>query len=159
MNANTKNFGTISIEDDKIITFQNGIIGFPELRQFALIYNSERGKEGSIHWLQSMNNPEFALPVMDPLIAKTDYNPEVDDNLLRPLGELNVDDMLILVTVTVPKQIKDITVNLKAPIVINAITRLAAQVITDDNYDVKYPIYDILQMKKAEQQMKLQGGN
>lgn len=160
MRAMTKNFGEIEIADDKIIVFDKGIIGFPELREFALIYNEERGSNGgSIRWLQSMNRGDFAMPVMDPLVVDPSYNPQVDDELLKPLGEMNPDAMLVLVTVTVPKDIKDITVNLKAPIVINGCNRTAAQLIVDgDEYKVKFPIYDILQMRKAEGKVSEQGG-
>lgn len=159
MYAKTKNFGEINIDDDKIITFENGIIGFPELKEFALIHNEERGAGSSIKWLQSMNNADFALPVMDPLIVDAAYNPEVDDELLKPLGGLDVEALLVLVTVTVPKQMKDISVNMKAPIVINASTRKAVQIIVDgDEYKVKTPIYETLQMKKAEGKVDTQGG-
>lgn len=160
MRAMTKNFGEIEIADDKIIVFDKGIIGFPELREFALIYNEDRGSNGgSIRWLQSMNRGDFAMPVMDPLVVDPSYNPQVDDELLKPLGEMNPDAMLVLVTVTVPKDIKDITVNLKAPIVINGCNRTAAQLIVDgDEYKVKFPIYDILQMRKAEGKVSEQGG-
>lgn len=151
MYAKTKNFGEVTIDDDKIIVFEKGIIGFPELTHFALIYNEEKGSGSSIKWLQSMDNPDFAMPVMDPLIVNNHYNPEVEDELIKPLGELNPEVLLVLVTVTVPKQIKEITVNLKAPIVINAASRKAAQVIVEgDGFPVKYPIYEVLQMKKAE---------
>ena len=160
MRAMTKNFGEIEIADDKIIVFDKGIIGFPELREFALIYNEDRGSNGgSSRWLQSMNRGDFAMPVMDPLVVDPSYNPQVDDELLKPLGEMNPDAMLVLVTVTVPKDIKDITVNLKAPIVINGCNRTAAQLIVDgDEYKVKFPIYDILQMRKAEGKVSEQGG-
>lgn len=159
MYAKTKNFGEINIDDDKIIVFENGIVGFPELREFALIYNEERGAGSSIKWLQSMNNPDFALPVMDPLVVDVSYNPEVEDELLKPLGGLDLEDLLVLVTVTVPKQMKDISVNMKAPIVINAVTKKAVQIIVDgDEYKIKTPIYEVLQMKKAEGKVDAQGG-
>ena len=160
MRAMTKNFGEIEIADDKIIVFDKGIIGFPELREFALIYNEDRGSNGgSIRWLQSMNRGDFAMPVMDPLVVDPSYNPQVDDELLKPLGEMNPYAMVVLVTVTVPKDIKYITVNLKAPIVINGCNSAAAQLIVDgDEYKVKFPIYDILQMRKAEGKVSEQGG-
>ena len=56
----------------------------------------------------------------------------------------------MLVTVTVPSDLTKMTVNLKGPIVINAQTRRACQVIVEgDEYAVKYPIYDILKAGKA----------
>ena len=151
MNASTKNFGEICIEDEKIITFGNGIIGFPDLKHFALIYNNEKGDSSAIKWLQSMEEPNFAMPVLDPLIISTEYNPVVDDEILKPIGEFATDELLVLTTVTVPKNIEQLSVNLKAPIVINARTRQAVQLIVDgDEYPVKYFIYELLKKRKAE---------
>jgi flagellar assembly factor FliW len=148
MNVTTKVFGEITIADDKIIHFPSGIIGFPDLTDFALVHDMEKGA-GAIHWLQSMQEPAFAMPVMDPLIVMPDYNPEVDDELLKNIGDLVTDELLVLVTVTVPSDLTKMTVNLKGPIVINAAERKACQVIVeDDKYVVKYPIYDILNDKK-----------
>ncbi len=150
MKVNTKVFGEVDIADDKIIEFAGGIIGFPELTKFALIHDEEKGVGVGIRWLQSMQEPAFAMPVMDPLVVKEDYNPEVEDELLTDLGELNEENLLVLVTVTVPSDLTKMTVNLKGPIVINSQTRKACQVIVEGNdYTVKFPIYDILQARKA----------
>jgi len=149
MKVNTRIFGEVDIADDKIIHFVGGIVGFPEMEDFALIHNEERGP-GGISWLQSLQEAQFAIPVMDPLIIKDDYNPEVEDELLKPLGEFGSDDMLVLVTVSVPADIKNMTVNLKGPIVINGATRKACQVIAEgEEYEVKYPIYEILKARRA----------
>ena len=149
MQIKTKVFGEITVDDDKMIYFPKGIIGFPELKDFALIHDEEKGAN-SIHWLQSVQEPAFAMPVIDPLVVCPDYNPEADDELLNNLGELKADDMLVLVTVTIPKDLTKMSVNLKGPIVINAAERKAIQVIAvGDTYQVKYPVYDILNKKKA----------
>lgn len=146
----TKAFGKITIDDEKIINFPKGIVGFPDLTEFALIHDEEKGTE-TIHWLQSIQEPGFAMPVMDPLLVCPDYNPEVDDELLSHLGELNPEELLVLVTVTVPKDITGMTVNLKGPIVINAAERKATQVIVEgDQYQVKFPIYDVLSANKKK---------
>lgn len=146
----TKAFGKITIDDEKIINFPKGIVGFPDLTEFALIHDVEKGTE-TIHWLQSIQEPGFAMPVMDPLLVCPDYNPEVDDELLSHLGELDPEELLVLVTVTVPKDITKMTVNLKGPIVINAAERKATQVIVEgDQYQVKFPIYDILDANKKK---------
>ena len=150
MKLNTKLFGNIDIDDDKILHFTNGIIGFPDLKDFALMYDAEKGKKSNIRWLQSVQEPAFAMPVLDPLAVKPDYNPEVEDELLKPIGELNPDEMLVLVTLTVPKDITKMSVNLCAPIVIHTESRKACQIIVDnEKYPVKYMIYDVLQKKKA----------
>lgn len=150
MKITTKVFGEITIDDDRIIVFPKGIIGFPDLKQFALVHDSEKGTD-SIHWLQSLQEPAFAMPVLDPLMVYPDYNPEVDDELLKHLGTLVPEEMLVLVTVTVPKDVKQMSVNLKGPIVINAAEKKATQVIVEgDDYQVKFPIYDILNANKEK---------
>ena len=149
MNIITKVFGEITIDDDKVISFPSGIIGFPELTEFALVHDEEKGA-GSIHWLQSMQEPAFAMPVMDPLLVMPEYNPEVDDELLKNIGELVPEELLVLVTVTVPSDLTKMSVNLKGPIIINAAEKKACQIIVEgESYAVKYPVYDILNAKKA----------
>ena len=88
------------------------------------------------------------MPVMDPLYVKESYNPVVEDELLKPLGNLNPDEILVLVTVTVPKDLTQMSVNLQAPIIVN---KTGCQIIVDgekDEFPVKFMIYDILQKKK-----------
>ena len=150
MKVTTRVFGEITIDDEKIITFPKGIIGFPDLTEFALVHDSEKGTD-TIHWLQSIQEPAFAMPVMDPLIVYPEYNPEVDDELLSHLGKLDPEEILVLVTVTVPKDLTKMSVNLKGPIVVNAAERKAVQVIVDgDEYQVKFPVYDILNANKKK---------
>ena len=150
MNINTRIFGEIEIADEKIITFEKGIIGFPEMKRFALLHNEEKGKDAGIRFLQSIDEPGFAMPVMDPLVVKPDYDPEVDDELLASVGELNQDNILVLVTATIPSDLTKMSVNLQGPIVINVDEHKACQIIVDGSlYPVKFPIYDILQSRKA----------
>ena len=150
MKVNTRIFGEIDIEEEKIIVFEGGIIGFPEMTRFTLVHDEEKGVGSGIRWLQSMQEPNFAMPVMDPLLVKDDYNPEVNDELLEQAGNVNPDNMLVLVTVTIPSDIKQMSVNLRGPIVINAEEKMACQIIVDgDEYPVKYPIYEVLQARKA----------
>ena len=150
MKINTRIFGEIEIADEKIITFEKGIIGFPDMRHFALLHNEEKGKEAGIRFLQSIEEPEFAMPVLDPLIVKPDYDPEVDDELLACVGELNGDNILVLVTATIPSDLTKMSVNLQGPIVINVDEHKACQMIVDGSlYPVKFPVYDILKSGKA----------
>ena len=145
MKATTRFFGDIDIADDKVITLEKGMIGFPDLRNFAIIFDEEKGLDKSkIMWLQSMDDGDIAFPVMMPNLVKEDYNPVVNSEILSPLGELGDENTFILVTVTVPNNPKDFTVNLKAPIVINTDNNKGIQVIAEEDYPVKYKVYDLL---------------
>jgi len=149
MKITTKIFGEIDIAEEKIITFVNGIIGFPDLKKFTLIYNEEKGTGAGIRWMQSMDEPNFAIPVMDPLVAMDTYNPVVDDEIFKGIGELTQDNTLVLVSATIPKDITQMSVNLQGPYIINVDERKACQVIVEnEDYPVKYYIYDILKARK-----------
>lgn len=155
MRVNTRIFGEIDIEEEKIITFEKGIIGFPDMKKFTLLHDEDEGVNAGIRYLQSLDEPAFAMPVMDPLVVVPDYNPEVEDELLKPLGEIKDDSLFVLVTVSVPKEIEKMTVNLQAPLIFNADERKAVQIIVEGSeYKIKFPIYDILQerKKKAEKE-------
>ena len=150
MKAATRLFGEIEIDESKIITFEDGIIGFPDMKKFTLIFDEEKEGRPSISWLQSMDEPEIAFPVMDPLFVCETYNPSVEDELLKNLGTIKEDNLYVLVTVTVPQNIKELAVNLKAPIVINTDTRKASQIIVEDDLPVRYRIYEILEEAKKK---------
>lgn len=148
---NTRVFGQIAIDDDKIIRFDNGILGFPDLKDFTLIYDVDKGNEASIKWLQSIQEPSFAMPVMNPDLVMPGYSPIFDRDFLAPLGDnLDSENILMFVTVTIPKNdITKTTVNLKAPIIVSIENRKAVQLISDDEaYSVRYAIYDVLQAQK-----------
>ncbi len=145
----TKLFGDIEIDDEKIVIFENGIIGFPDLKKFTLIYDEEN-QEGAINWLQCIDEPAFALPVLNPLLINGGYDPFINDELLKPLGELTTDNICVLVTITVPQDIKKLSVNLKAPIIINVEAKKGTQLIVEDDFPVKFEIYNILESRKEE---------
>lgn len=116
MKINTKFFGEVEIADDKIITFDKGIIGFPELKHFTMLHDEEKGSNVGIRYLQSLEEPGFAMPVMDPLVVHPEYDPEVDDELLTGVGNLTPENILVMVTVTVPADLTKMTVNLQGPL-------------------------------------------
>jgi len=151
MVAETKFFGKIDIEDDKIIEFPMGIIGFENLKKFALIYDSEKEKRSKISWLQSMEEPLMVLPVINPIDITEEYTPIIEDELTKTIGDPADADILILVTMSIPSDLTKMTANLKAPIIINTVNRQAMQVIAEnEDYLIKYNVYDAIErLKKA----------
>ena len=151
MKVTTRLFGDIDIAEDKIIHMEGGIVGFPDLKQFTLIYDKEKGDDhDTIMWFQSLDEPQFAMPVLVPTSILPEYNPIVNDELLAPLGELNDDNLYCLVTVKVPSDLTKMTINQKAPIIINTDTMKGAQLIVEnEDYEVRFPNYDILKKRKG----------
>lgn len=147
MTVETRLFGEITIADEKLIIFPEGIVGFPFLEKFALIHDADN-ENAPIMWLQSMDEPDFAMPVIEPNLVMENYNPTVDDEYLGPVGELSEDQIYVLVTITVPPEIEKMSVNLKAPIIINMANNQAVQIIVEDDFKVKHPIYETLRKRK-----------
>ena len=151
MIVKTKIFGEIEVDESRFINFEDGILGFPDLKRFMLIHDEESGGAKLISWMQSIDEPGFAMPVIDPLRVCPEYNPEVEDELLKPLGEIKGEEILVLTTVTVPSEIEKMTSNLKAPFIINTENLKACQIILeDDKYLIKYPIYEVLKGNKEK---------
>lgn len=145
----SKHFGEMDLSEDKILTFENGILGFEDHKKYTILYDSTEESRPAVSWLQCCDIPELAIPVVSPLLVKPDYNPIVDDELLKPLEELTDDNLVILLTLTVPEKIENISVNLKAPIIINADNRQGAQIIAENpDYEIKYRVYEILKANK-----------
>lgn len=151
MRITTRYFGEIEIDDQKILTFEEGLIGFENLKKFTLIYNNETKYEKTINWLQSLDEPMVAFPVINPFDIMADYNPIINDEILDSLGELKEDSTAVFLTLTVPSDISKMTTNLKAPIVVNAENKKGCQVIAENpEYMIKYNIYDVIQRMKKE---------
>lgn len=141
----TKLFGEIEVDESKIITFEQGLIGLEHLKRFLLIYDSVKEEKSSITWLQSLEEPAFALPVMNPLAIMSEYDPVVEDELLKSIGSLEAEDLIIMAALTVPFDITKMTANLKAPIIIHSVTKKGCQLIVEnEEYVVRQPIYKIL---------------
>lgn len=151
MTVNTRYFGEIELADDKVITFDNGLFGFEEYKRFALIFNSDAKERPSISWLQSVDEQALALPVMIPTIVMPDYNPVIEDNALASIGDWNEDNISVLVTVTVPEDLKQMTTNMKAPIIINTDSMKGVQtVVENQDYEIRYHIYELLSGAEKE---------
>ena len=148
----TRCFGEIDLAEDKILTFDNGILGFEDYKRYTILFNNEDGKEQTISWLQCVDEETLAIPVINPLLVKEDYKPVVEDELLKPLGELTDENILVLLPMTIPADLEKMTANLKAPFVINSDTKKGCQIIVENkDYEVRYKVYDILKKKKGDE--------
>lgn len=151
MRVKTKFFGEVELDDNKVLEFPNGIIGFEDFNKYAIIYDIEDERETTISWLQSLEEPALALPVVDPLAVVADYAPMIEDELLKPLGNPADEDLLFLLVMTVPSDMTKVTANMKAPVIINTKTRQGVQLIVDNaDYPVKYNVYEAVQKMKEK---------
>lgn len=153
MQVNSRLFGKIDIEDEKIITFEGGLMGFEQYTRYVLIFNSEKQSGKGIMWLQSIEESDLAFSVIDPGHIFNEYSPVVEDEWLAPIGEYNSDeDLLVLCVLTVPSDLTQMTANTKAPLIINTITKKGCQIIVNnEEYTVRYNVYDCIEKLKKEE--------
>jgi flagellar assembly factor FliW len=128
MYINSQRFGVVELEDDAVLNFPSGIIGFPRERVFALVPH-----QGSSYlaWLQSVTTPELAFPVVSAHAFGQNYPDVGVGDAAHAAGLSGVeDDFAVLVVLCAPIG-QPATVNLLAPVLVNAQTRTGAQVILE----------------------------
>jgi flagellar assembly factor FliW len=131
----TGRFEQLTIDDGDVITIPAGVLGFPEYTRFCLV---DPADETLILWLQSLDNPDIAFPLLEPKIFKTDYSVRLSAAELRELKLENVNQSAVFSILTIPADVTQMTANLKAPIVINLRENIAKQVVLQENeYSIK----------------------
>lgn len=138
----TERFGDFELKDSKVIDFPLGLPGFEELHKFIIL---EIGDTQPLYWLQSTENKYIALPTLIPFEFVEDYFIEIRDNEMQELNIESKNDLLIMNVVVIPDDITKMTVNLAAPIIINAKLGLGKQIIIDAaDLPIRYPVYDAI---------------
>lgn len=135
MQIQTTRFGTVTLEADDILLFPHGLIAFEDCRHWVLLSDADND---SLGWLQSVSRTEVALPVISPRRYVPGYQVRVARTQLQPL-ELDQFDQAFVLSI-VSKDGPSLTVNLKAPLVVNLDRRIGRQVITTDEQPVALAI-------------------
>jgi flagellar assembly factor FliW len=131
MQIATKHFGPVEIAIDDILCFPHGVVAFEECHHWVLLADAEND---SLAWLQSISHPEVSLPVVSPRRFQPDYQVHVQRGQLLPLEISHFDQAYVLAVVS--KSDDDLTLNLKAPLIVNLDRRLGRQVVTTDDQPV-----------------------
>ncbi len=144
MKINTKHFGELEVDENKIISFEDGIPAFEDVRKFLLI--QEEGEDKLFYYLQCVDKPDLAFALIDILKVMPDYDPIVGEQEIYSLGEESVENIMSYNILTIPDNVENVTVNLKAPIVINHKTMKGRQMVANNfEYDVKSSILSRLE--------------
>lgn len=123
----TKPYGEVEVQEKQRIHFENGIIGFEEVKHYFLLDSREGGP---FYWLQAAGDPELAFILMNPRVFRPDYSLDVQESDLRAVGIQTMEECLDFVILTVPEDASKISANLMGPVIINRRTREARQVIS-----------------------------
>jgi flagellar assembly factor FliW len=135
MKIETSRFGTVDIEPDDLLHFSSGLLGMEDCRHWVLLADAENDALG---WLQSTARPEVAFAVVSPRRFVPEYQMRVSKGELASLDLSDVRNAQVLTIVG--KNNEGVTLNLKAPLVINLERRLGRQVITNGDQPLQYPL-------------------
>jgi flagellar assembly factor FliW len=135
MLVSTTRFGQVQSNQEDIIVFPQGLIGFEASRQWLILPDPENR---DVLWLQSLTQPQVALPLVSPRQFAPDYKVSVTNRSMAPLHLRSTDRVFVMNVMS--KSGKTLTINLRSPILINLTKRLACQAITTDTQPLAMPI-------------------
>lgn len=139
MTIETDYYGTIEYEPEDLITFQDGLFGFPHLHRFLPLRLSE--DNDSILMLVSIEEKRVVFVIINPLFLAPDYEPVLTSEELSYLGVTDVGELSCYVICVVKDNYLESTVNLKCPLLIHPATRRAMQVIMENSpYGYSHPL-------------------
>lgn len=144
MKIRTTRFGTLELEANDTVHFPHGLLGFEDCRQWVLLADAQNNALG---WLQSTTRPEVALAVVSPRRFVPHYQFKVFRSELAGLELTNVRDAQILTVVGMND--RSITLNLKAPIVINLDRQLGRQVVANGDLPLQHELTTAATLKKS----------
>ena len=129
--------GTLQVNEEEIIHFPVGILGFSEYHRYVIVE-----QEGSaFSFLQSVDDPELSFVIIMPELVCADYSVQLRDEEEDLLQIQSPEDGKVYGIVTIPENVAEMTVNLQAPVVINAKSLVGAQfIIQGDKYHTKHNV-------------------
>jgi flagellar assembly factor FliW len=138
MEITTKDFGQIDIDKNSVYSFPQGIYGFEEVDSFAVFMHEEDGI--SFVYLQAVKSQHPCFLVFSPFDLVPNYEPEVSKDDMSHLGVDSEQDLIFLTIATVPpKDVKQLSINIKSPIALNPVNMSGRQVILlNEDYPVRY---------------------
>lgn len=122
---NTTRFGTLEVSEDSIITFPEGIPGFPDAINYILIDY----KDTPFKWLQAVDDPDLAFIVTEPKTFSIEYSIKIDETIRDRLMLENEEDLAVLLIVRVENG--NVIANLNGPLLINAGNKTGLQAVLD----------------------------
>lgn len=145
MIINTSRFGKVELNDEDILNFSEGLLGFADLRKFVLL---DDPSDEIFAWLQSCESPAIAFPVLEPELFTEKYKVNLTKGDLEALKLPNQEKARYFTIITIPEDPTQMTANMKAPIIVNAALKVARQcVLSDNNLAIREPIFAKLQQR------------
>ena len=114
MTFESSRFGTLEIQTEEVIEFPAGLIGLGGAR-YALLSTDDNSP---FAWLQSVDDPDLALPITNPWLFFTDFGVDIDDAEAARIGIDDPSKVDVWVTVRAAAELEGFSANLRAPILV-----------------------------------------
>ena len=136
----TVKFGNVEVEESRIFDFVLPVIGFNELSKYIII---EPNKDNLFRWLQSVEDPNLAFPVISVAALNYDYSIDISDDVIQSLEITNAESLLVMNITSIPQDNpQGTTINLLAPLIFNLDNQKAGQIVlSGSGYDISYPMF------------------
>jgi flagellar assembly factor FliW len=133
-------FGTIEINDDKIVTMIKSMPGFSGRKRFVIL---NREETHPFLWFQSIDDPPLAFAILNPYMLIPDYSVDLVPELKEISWQADAGQLTVFVLVNASSGVPDkMTANLMAPLVVNTDRFEALQVIMPDSgYSHRHPLF------------------
>jgi flagellar assembly factor FliW len=138
MRINTSRFGRIDVAAGDVLRFPSGLPGLEDCREWALLADAANDALG---WLQSTTRGDVALAVVSPRRFVPDYQVRIPRSELTPLDVADIRQAQVVVVVGTNGT--SLTLNLKAPIVINLEARTGRQVVASGELPLQYELTSV----------------
>lgn len=138
MKIDTARFGTVEIKNQDILDFESGLIGFSESKKWVILADTENS---AVAWLQSLTDPSLAMAVVSPRRFIPNYQVRLSPSELEPIHLNDVDQAFVLCVVS--RNENRLTMNLRAPVIINLDQKIGAQIMTSDDQPLQYPFANL----------------
>jgi flagellar assembly factor FliW len=132
---NTTRFGRLNVDSSELLSFPLGVMGLEDCQEWTLLADAENDAVG---WLQSTTRCDVALAVVSPRRFVAGYQARISRSELAPLDLDDVRQAQVLVVVG--KNERGITLNLKAPLVINLQRRRGRQIVVNGDQPIQYQL-------------------
>lgn len=135
----TKFLGEVEINESEILTFEQGLPGFPDNKKFILL---ALDADLPLALLQSIEEVQIGFVVAFPFAFKKDYAFDLSEEDKEELKLTQEQDVLTYNVMTLKENFSDSTMNLLAPIIINMKEKLGKQIVLqdNDNYPLRYQV-------------------
>lgn len=144
----TSRFGELEVSEDLIIRMTKPVLGFEGFRKYVVI---ETEDFQPFKWLQSIEDPDLAFVIVNPLLFFPNYTIEVNPKEIEELKVDNVDHIVTYSIVTIPPDFTQMTANLQGPILVNTRTNLAKQlVLVNSRHGIKHRLIETATPVKTE---------